>query len=331
MKVTHYHRRPDPRMHSVERVFRDVRRALPPEIECRVSVCWCLSRGFWRRLINVVAAAFHQGDVNHITGDVYYLAMLLRKRRTLLTIHDCRLLGRFQGLRWWVYYFFWFWLPEKRSALITVVSQATKDDLLRYLKCAAEKIRVIADPVSDEFRAAPSEFQADKPTILQVGTTENKNILRVAEAIAQLPCRLRIVGCLSGEQVARLTQCRIEFSSVCGLSDEELRREYRNCDMVIFASTFEGFGLPIIEANATGRPVVTSNLSSMPEVAADAACLVDPFSVASIREGVVRVISDPCYREQLIRRGYANAARFRPVPIARQYAEIYEELARKRT
>jgi glycosyltransferase involved in cell wall biosynthesis len=99
--------------------------------------------------------------------------------------------------------------------------------------------------------------------------------------------------------------------------------------MVIFASTYEGFGLPIIEANAVGRPVVTSDIYSMPEVAGDAACLVNPFDVSNIRTGVLRVIQDESYRRKLIENGFKNVERFKPNAIAQQYLELYKELFRK--
>jgi Glycosyltransferase len=82
--------------------------------------------------------------------------------------------------------------------------------------------------------------------------------------------------------------------------------------------------MPIIEAQTVGRPVVTSNCSSMPEVAGvGGACLVDPFDVASIRAGVLRVIKDPDYREALVKRGFENVCRFRPQAIARAYCALY--------
>ena len=97
-------------------------------------------------------------------------------------------------------------------------------------------------------------------------------------------------------------------------------------DLLVFVSTYEGFGLPILEAQATGRPVITSNVLSMPEVAGDSACLVDPFDVSSIRKGILKVINDPAYREKLIKRGFENVKRFQPDKIAEQYADIYRGL-----
>ena len=96
--------------------------------------------------------------------------------------------------------------------------------------------------------------------------------------------------------------------------------------MLVFASTYEGFGMPIVEANAVGRAVVAGNVCSTPEVASDAACLVDPFQVDSIRRGIQRVIQHRTYRETLIRNGLYNARRFTAKAIASQYLQIYLEV-----
>ncbi len=84
--------------------------------------------------------------------------------------------------------------------------------------------------------------------------------------------------------------------------------------------------MPIVEANTVGRAVVTSKVASMPEVAGDAARLVDPFDVASIRAGILKVISDSVYRESLIRNGFRNRLRFLPEEVAQRHAAIYRTL-----
>jgi len=92
-------------------------------------------------------------------------------------------------------------------------------------------------------------------------------------------------------------------------------------------STYEGFGLPIVEANAVGRPVITSNVCSMPEVAGDAAFLVDPFDVEDIRRGVLLLINDSHLRRDLVRRGFLNVRRFSIESVATQYRSLYDELS----
>ena len=96
--------------------------------------------------------------------------------------------------------------------------------------------------------------------------------------------------------------------------------------MLVFVSTYEGFGLPILEAEATGRPVLTSNIMAMPEVAGDGACLVDPYNITAIRKGTLKVINDSSYRKELVQHGFENVKRFRPEKIAAQYVELYKQI-----
>jgi glycosyltransferase involved in cell wall biosynthesis len=93
--------------------------------------------------------------------------------------------------------------------------------------------------------------------------------------------------------------------------------------MVVFASLYEGFGLPILEAQAVGRPVITSNFGAMREAAGDGALFVDPYSVQEIRAAILRIKNEPALREELVRKGRENVERFRADAIALKYAEIY--------
>lgn len=326
MKVVFYQRRPHGANFSIERLFEEVRGALPVGVTAKLAISRFPSTGLWKRVYNVIEATFRQGDVNHITGDVHFLTFLLSKRKTLLTIHDMVTVHRLSSLRRSVFIFFWYWLPIRRSALVTVISQSTKDELLRHVKIAPEKIRVVHDCVSTAFPPNVKLFNAAKPVILQIGTRSNKNVERVAEALKGIPCHLRIIGLLNLDQVTMLLKYEVEYSCAANLSDEDVVDEYRRCDMVVFASTYEGFGLPIVEAQSTGRPVVTSSLMSMPEVAGNAAYLADPFDVGSIRKGILKVIKEPLYREELVRRGFENVKRFQAEKIAREYVSIYREL-----
>lgn len=331
MKVTHYQRRPQKGQMSIERVFAAVREKMPADIVCRPFVSQFVSKGILRRAYNVIEARFHQADVNHITGDVHFLALLLDKRRTVLTIHDSASLERLTGLRRAILRMFWFALPIGRSAIVTVISESSKEELLRHVDCAADKIRVIPSCIGGEFVAEPKEFNAVCPRILQVGAAANKNLFRVAEALAGIPCEWLIVGALDPDDEKRFRELGLNYRVLGILDAAGVQDAYRSCDLLVFASTYEGFGLPIVEANAVGRPVLTSNLLSMPEVAGDAACLVDPFDPASIRAGVLRVINEPEYRARLVANGFRNAERFSAENVARQYAAIYRELAGSET
>ena len=183
--------------------------------------------------------------------------------------------------------------------------------------------------IPDWFKPVPLIFNTACPRILQVGTTENKNIERVAAALSNVNCQWIIIGRLSPAQRAVIESHGIDYENHVGLSEETLLEQYKLADMLVFASTYEGFGLPIVEANAVGRPVVTSNLYSMPEVAGNAACLVGPYSIVSIRAGILKVIEDADYRESLVRAGFINAERFRPTVIAEQYVQLYRRIYSK--
>ena len=322
--VTFFHRRHGPGHFSLERVFASVRARLSADIRPVVAECPRESKGILNRMINILWAHRHQGDVNHVTGDVHYLTYLLKKKRTVLTIADCVALEYSRGLKHFLLWFFWYWLPEKRCSRITVISEFTKQQLLTHLRCRPEKIEVLHCSVPEGFKASQKPFNADCPVILHVGTSRNKNLERVAQALKGFPCHLEIVGPLSHQQQNILEENGIAYTSHVGVSDEELLTLYRSSDLVVFASLYEGFGLPILEAQAVGRPVVTSDRCSMPEVAGDAACLVDPESVWSIRAGLLKIIQNRPYREELVRKGYANAKRFEPTRISSQYATLYQ-------
>ena len=186
----------------------------------------------------------------------------------------------------------WFNLPLRRLGAITVVSNETKRDLLKWVPSLdPERIHVIPVSVSALFTRVDKEFNSEKlERVLQVGTKENKNLLRLCEALEGLKCHLVIVGVLTNRQKTALAKHQIAYTNLIGLSDEELVREYqKTSDILAFASTLEGFGMPVVEAQIVGRPVVTSNRASMPEVAGDGAVLVDPYSVASIRDGFQKI------------------------------------------
>lgn len=327
LEVIHFQRKPGPRGFSIERLFDDLRAAMPADIFCRKQIAPYFSQGLWARITSIMEARRHAGPINHVTGDVHFLALGLPRHNTILTVHDCGILHRSVGLKRGLLKLFWFTLPVLRCRVVTAISSATRRELIELAAIPAHKIRVIYDCVSPVFSPRPSIFNAGRPTILLLGTAPNKNLERIAIALQGVPCVVELIGKPTHQQHEAFLRRGVNFIELGDIKNDGLLKAYQRCDLVLFASTHEGFGLPILEAQATGRPVVTSNCSSMPEVAGDAARLVDPFDAASIRAGVKQVMEDETYRTRLIKLGFENVRRFSAGQIAGEYAALYREIA----
>lgn len=328
MKVVLFIRKKQPGNFSIESLFETIQRSMPSDVRISRKVMRFRSKGFFSRIAIMCDCFLSRQQINHVTGDIHFASLALPGKRTILTIHDIGFVTHPSTFARFILKCFWLYLPVRHCAIITTVSEATKKELLKYVSHHYEnKIRVIHNPLKELFVPHPKAFHGDEPVILQIGTKYNKNITRLSLAIASIKCRLEIVGKLTDSQISELRYHKIKYSVYSGLSDEEIVNRYVNADIISFVSTNEGFGFPIIEANAVGRVVITSKISSMPEIAGDAAHLVDPYDVDSIRQGFNKIIEEPTYRNQLIQNGYRNAKRFGVTKIVEKYAEVYREIS----
>jgi glycosyltransferase involved in cell wall biosynthesis len=318
-------RREWPGYYSVERVFERVAPYLAERFAVTVVRVPCQSSGLLSCARNLMFTARQRADVIHVTGDIQYCALAVRRRRCVLTILDLGSLGRLAGLKKRLFALLWYALPARWAAALTVISAETRDQLERSFPAARGKTEVVAVGVDEAFgrRSWAPRAAAGQLRVLQVGTAPNKNLERVAEAAAGLPVRLRIIGALSEAQRSHLGALDLEWTCAEGLSADEVVAEYQDSDVLVFASTFEGFGMPVVEAQAMGLPVITSSIAPMTDVAGDGALLVDPYDVQAIRAGLERLAASPGLARQLSERGRRNAARFDARAIAEQYAGIY--------
>lgn len=238
-----------------------------------------------------------------------------------------------------------------RSDLIIVASNFVKGDILKNFNMSKDKIRVIYNGISDHFmvlKEQPRAYITKKygikyPYILFVGTLEpKKNLVRLVEAFYQLlrskPKRLNLVlaggeGCLNYrdkiEQKVKELNLKEEVIFTGYIQDEDLPKLYNCAEIFVFPSIFEGFGIPPLEAMASGLPVIASDAASLPEIAGDAGILVDPFDTKAITEAISSCLSNDQLRKTLIRKGLARAGLFSWEATARQTLALYKELGER--
>ena len=283
----------------------------------------------------------------------HYVLPPLVPCRSVVTIHDCIHLMFPQYLPnrlAWGYARASMWAATHRSDRVLTVSEASKRDILRFFHIPPEKIDVIYNGIDERFWTPPSEeavcrvrerYRLDDPFLLYAGNIKpHKNLERVIDAFDRLrkegfaDLKLMIIG----DEISKYAALRravhrhhlhkhVRFFGF--VPDDTLAVLYRLADVFVFPSLYEGFGLPPLEAMASGTPVVTSNVSSLPEVAGDAALLVDPRDPEAIAGAIRMLLTDRTLREDLRERGLARAHAFSwETSIARVRAIYAEVLAR---
>ncbi len=276
---------------------------------------------------NVKAIRRLNPRVIHVTSDMYFIIPFLGKAKKIITIHD---IGRYKELRGWkrvVYLWLWLRIPVLFSDQVITISDYTTQDCINHIGFSIKKkVRRIYNPVPSIFKPTPSSTRIGKPKLLQVGTIHYKNLVRVIQALENVNAQLVIIGQLSSIQQSLLIRYNIDFINQTGLKYQQVMEQYVEANIVLFISTHEGFGMPIIEANAVGRPVICSSTSSLPEVAGDAALFViDETSVPEIREKILQLISAPALQHQLVEKGFKNVERFKMSKIADEYLSVYRQ------
>lgn len=265
------------------------------------------------------------GEINHITGDVHYLLYVLNNKRTIVTVHDIMYYRYLHGVKKYIWKLLYIY-PLKKAAHVTFISEYSKKEVLDIIDLPENKVSVIPDPVSPKFYYSDKDFNSECPLILHIGTNKRKNLHNTIRALNGIVCHLRIVGRLKDETINLLNEYNIDYSNVYNLEEREIIREYQNADIVNFPSLYEGFGMPIIEGQTTGRVVVTSDMSPMKDVAGNGAFLVNPFSIESIRGAYQQIINDKDLRIRIIENGKVNAQKYTVETITEQYMEIYKTI-----
>jgi glycosyltransferase involved in cell wall biosynthesis len=270
----------------------------------------------------------------HLLHEPHYVLPPATRCRSVVTIHDCihlmfpqYLPGRLAH----TYARMSMWSAVRKSDRILTVSEASKRDILRFFDIPEDKVVVIYNAIDERFLAPADEqrmdlirqrYQLDHPFLLYVGNIKpHKNLERLIDAFGRARAGgladLRLV--IIGDEISKYPPLRQSVHRhrldkhvrFLGFQPyDTLAAFYRLARAFVFPSIYEGFGLPPLEAMACGAPVVTSNVSSLPEIAGDAAILVDPYDPASIADGITRAVTDEGLRAEIIERGFARARDF---------------------
>ena len=323
-KILFVFRKKNPLFFSIERVFESVTQLIAGHGWSVDSVeVPEYSSGIPAILRNILSLRKQKADIYHITGDIHYAVFAFPRKKTVLTIHDCVNVIQSKGLRRWVMLHLFVKWPVSYAQVVTTISEQSKREIVELSGCKPDKIIVTYNPVRSSINFNKKDFHAACPNLLFIGSTPNKNLGRVLDALQGIQCVLEIVGKVEEEVLRLIKLYGIEAVLSERLTDVELNEKYRKADVLLFPSLYEGFGLPILEAQQAGVPVLTSNRGPMNEVAGKGACLVDPENVASIREGLEKILSDADFRNSLIQNGIENCKRFQEETIRQKYLEVY--------
>jgi glycosyltransferase involved in cell wall biosynthesis len=323
MKINFYFRHQHSNSYSIENVFSEVQNALP-------SVC--VSRNmFAKRTLDfslMLSCMDIRADVHHITGGVNYLALTLPPANTVLTVHD---VGHYsetlKGIKRMVYGDLFWRYPLRKVRWLTAISEFSKSQLIKYFNVPNHRVQVIPNPVPAHFRFA-EPVKNFKPIILQIGAGHNKNVEMLIAASKGLNVKLLLVRKPDQTLIDQLIQAGLDYEFRWSLNAQQMQNAYQQCDLLYFASTYEGFGMPLIEAQKVGRPVLISEIPSLIAIAKNQSAEVSRLNVSDVRNGLLKLIEDSDYRQKLIDKGLTNALDYSAGRIAMQYFDLYKRIAR---
>lgn len=246
-----------------------------------------------------------------------FMPPLWTSKPTVLFVHDL-MHRQFYG---WARRFYYDWILRflyRRCTAICCVSEYSRNEFLEWSGVPPERVHVVYSMCSADFSTEGARYDAGYDYVAYCGNHRSyKNLDRLIRAYAQskLPSagvRLLITGKRNEALAATAEEVGVPDKVVFTgfLPAEDIPKLYRSAKAIAYPSLQEGFGLPIIEAYKSGVPIVTSNITSMPEVAGDGAILVDPYSISEIRDGLDKAVFDEETRKILIERGFRRADDF---------------------
>lgn len=297
-------------------------------------------REFWKRQFFidklVLPEYFKSKKIDIFHRPSGYTMPAVKNVYKILTVHDLRTLT--MGDRYWEQNIINYQKALKTLDMCVVVSECTKQDLIKHLGMDERKIKVVYLGADQRFRileptiveAVKAKHKISEPYLLSIGSVPRKNIEGIIRGFAGSQARQKFMlvlscnmDCAKYQQMASDLGVEKRVKILSSLNDREIVALYNGCRSFVFPSLYEGFGLPILEAMQCGAPVITSNTSSCPEVAGDAAILVDPSNSEQISSAINQICTDDILRNQLIEKGHQRAKLFSWNRFAQEMMKIY--------
>lgn len=268
--------------------------------------------------------------VNHVTGDCHFIIFALLGCKTVLTIHDLGFytdhLHEIGWLKRKFLYYLQVYFPIKLATEVIAISEKTKQEIEQTVSFT-RKISIAKHVSIDAFPFTPKKFNKNCVRIMQCGTSKNKNLETTIKALADSTYKLRVIRKMTKKQEELAKENHVKYSNVYDLTDEEITKEYQDADIVIMPSLYEGFGAMVIEAQATGRPVITTDREPMRSVSGGAAYLLkNPLDATEIKFAISKIVNDDAYRSFLIEAGRKNSAEYTLAKCAKEHIEIYNKI-----
>lgn len=313
----------------------------------RLSPTW-LAR-IWYRANLPLPIEWFTGNIDLFHATDFVLPPTHKTTRTLVTVHDLSFIRVPDAASPRLKTYLDKVVPHsvRRADHILADSQATKDDLITLYNLPAEKITVLLSGVDNHFHLVTdkntleqvrAKYQIpDRPYIFSVGTIQpRKNYERMIRSLAQVRNRgfdVSLViaggkGWLSNPIYTTIEETHMaDYVHLIGFAkDQDLPALYTGATLTAFPSLYEGFGFPVLESMACGTPVITSNISSLPEVAGNAALLINPLNIDEITFAIQRLLEDTTLRKHLIEQGFQQAQSFTWQASAQHLMEIYAKI-----
>lgn len=264
--------------------------------------------------------------LSHVLGDIHYIAPWIRGKQ-VHTFHDLESLLQGNQVSKTLKKYFWLKQAINYSDSVSVISAHTQHKLIREIPQAKSKTRVIHNPL---LLKAKGQIEKDHGIfhVISIGAKKNKNLDRIAQALSQIqiPFHWHIVGDPASEQYSFFKTLNLPFSTYQDLDIDQLSRLYSKCHILLFPSLYEGFGLPILEAQAHGVAVLTANTTAMPEVAGEGAYLVNPIDTQDILNGIEVLMNSEQLRNKITEAGYQNIKEYQIESVASGYVHWYEDV-----